>query len=275
MNVGIYKWSTLNRFLSADSILPDFSDPQTLNLHVYVENNPANFSDPSGHCVSEQCEAWKSRWGYGELWREIEEDYEPGLDLNFGPVGSQLAQQYGEGAIGPLHAVFGQDTEIFLSELFLEFSASLYFGIGGGACLQFSPSDPSGLHVELEGGEGIGIEILDVGLEAKKVAALRTDGTASLEYSITGFIFSVADGIQVDPNTLIVRPVGTLLTDELARGEMQAWAALWKFVETVVPPDYVYLGVVLPHPDFPDYQGLVPIHFASPVTVGYPEIPLP
>lgn len=45
-----YCGSTLNRFLSADSILPDFSDPQTLNLHVYVLNNPLRFRDPTGHC---------------------------------------------------------------------------------------------------------------------------------------------------------------------------------------------------------------------------------
>ena len=39
----------LNRFLSADTIVPDFRTPQNLNLHAYVNNNPVNWVDPSGH----------------------------------------------------------------------------------------------------------------------------------------------------------------------------------------------------------------------------------
>jgi RHS repeat-associated protein len=39
----------LNRFLSPDSIIPDFSNPQNLNRYSYVNNRPLNAIDPSGH----------------------------------------------------------------------------------------------------------------------------------------------------------------------------------------------------------------------------------
>ncbi|MCA9918553.1 MAG: hypothetical protein KC445_11410 [Anaerolineales bacterium] len=43
-----YYGSTLNRFASADTIVPNPSNPQSYNRYSYSFNNPANFSDPSG-----------------------------------------------------------------------------------------------------------------------------------------------------------------------------------------------------------------------------------
>ncbi len=42
----------LNRWSQPDSIIPD-DNSQSLNRLSYVENNPINFNDPSGHCVGE------------------------------------------------------------------------------------------------------------------------------------------------------------------------------------------------------------------------------
>jgi RHS repeat-associated protein len=39
----------LGRFISADSIVSNYSNPQTLNRYSYVENNPVNYTDPTGH----------------------------------------------------------------------------------------------------------------------------------------------------------------------------------------------------------------------------------
>jgi len=38
----------LNRFLSPDPIIPDFTQPQSLNKYVYCLNNPINMVDPAG-----------------------------------------------------------------------------------------------------------------------------------------------------------------------------------------------------------------------------------
>ncbi len=43
--------STLGRFLQADAIVPNPSDPQSLNRYSYVNNNPIKNTDPTGHCI--------------------------------------------------------------------------------------------------------------------------------------------------------------------------------------------------------------------------------
>jgi len=43
----------IGRFISADSVVPDFANPQSLNRYGYTYNNPVKYTDPSGHCVIE------------------------------------------------------------------------------------------------------------------------------------------------------------------------------------------------------------------------------
>jgi RHS repeat-associated protein len=43
--------SSLGRFLSADSIVPNPGDPQAWDRYAYVDNNPVKFVDPSGHML--------------------------------------------------------------------------------------------------------------------------------------------------------------------------------------------------------------------------------
>ena len=43
----------LGRFLSADTIVPNASNPQDLNRFAYVRNNPLRYVDPSGHMLCE------------------------------------------------------------------------------------------------------------------------------------------------------------------------------------------------------------------------------
>ena len=39
------------RWLSADTIIPDETDPEALNRYAYTLNNPLKYQDPSGHIV--------------------------------------------------------------------------------------------------------------------------------------------------------------------------------------------------------------------------------
>jgi hypothetical protein len=43
----------INRFISADTIVPDPSSPQSFNRYSYALNNPLRYVDPSGHAVCE------------------------------------------------------------------------------------------------------------------------------------------------------------------------------------------------------------------------------
>jgi RHS repeat-associated protein len=43
--------SALGRFMSADSIVPQPGNPQSINRYAYTLNSPLNYIDPSGHDV--------------------------------------------------------------------------------------------------------------------------------------------------------------------------------------------------------------------------------
>ena len=55
-SLGLYDYNarmysaSLGRFISADSIVPDGTNPQAWNRYAYVLNNPLGYVDPSGHC---------------------------------------------------------------------------------------------------------------------------------------------------------------------------------------------------------------------------------
>jgi RHS repeat-associated protein len=62
----------LGRFISADTVVPEAGNPQSLNRYAYVYNNPMRYVDPSGYCLPEECPgvpdaeyiAWESWGGY-------------------------------------------------------------------------------------------------------------------------------------------------------------------------------------------------------------------
>jgi len=57
-DLGIYQFGArfyspkLGRFLSADSIVPQPFNPQSLNRYSYGLNNPVRYTDPTGHMVA-------------------------------------------------------------------------------------------------------------------------------------------------------------------------------------------------------------------------------
>jgi hypothetical protein len=50
-----YYSALLGRFISPDTIIPDPTNPQSLNRYSYVYGNPVKFADPSDHCKPEEC----------------------------------------------------------------------------------------------------------------------------------------------------------------------------------------------------------------------------
>ena len=50
----------IGRFITADTIVPYASDPQSLNRYSYARNNPVNVTDPTGH-----------KWSWGNFWKSL------------------------------------------------------------------------------------------------------------------------------------------------------------------------------------------------------------
>jgi RHS repeat-associated protein len=61
----------IGRFISPDSIVPDFTNPQSLNRYAYTVNNPMRYNDPTGHDYEDS--TWYSTpdppdWETGDNW---------------------------------------------------------------------------------------------------------------------------------------------------------------------------------------------------------------
>jgi RHS repeat-associated protein len=59
-SIGLYYYNArwydayLNRWIQPDTIVPQPENPQSLNRFSYVYNNPLKYSDPTGHCPSNE-----------------------------------------------------------------------------------------------------------------------------------------------------------------------------------------------------------------------------
>jgi len=66
-------------FVTADSIVPDFSDPQTLNRYSYCRGNPLVYVDPSGHLFG--IDDLIIGAIIGAIFSGIQSDWDPGATL--------------------------------------------------------------------------------------------------------------------------------------------------------------------------------------------------
>jgi RHS repeat-associated protein len=68
-NTGLYYYGaryydpTIGRFISADTIVQNPYDPQTLNRYSYCLNNPLRYVDPTGHLTMEEYYAGMTMYG--------------------------------------------------------------------------------------------------------------------------------------------------------------------------------------------------------------------
>jgi RHS repeat-associated protein len=53
-----YYDATIGRFISADTVVPGFRNPQSLNRYSYCWNNPLGFTDPTGHWGWSNIKKW-------------------------------------------------------------------------------------------------------------------------------------------------------------------------------------------------------------------------
>jgi RHS repeat-associated protein len=96
VEVGLYFYNArsyspaLGRFISADTIVPSPSDPQSLNRFSYGLNNPVKYQDPSGHYV---CTGYDSSWGDATCY-DIVNNWIEILKSQGGDLGLELVQKF-------------------------------------------------------------------------------------------------------------------------------------------------------------------------------------
>ena len=109
MNARYYD-PQLARFISADSMIPNGLNPQTLNRYSYVYNSPTLYTDPTGHqgCVENNClkspprtRSDPSEWAPWPLWSAppLVSEAEP-FHLSTEPIGGIEIKETGSGIAG-------------------------------------------------------------------------------------------------------------------------------------------------------------------------------
>lgn len=61
MNARYYV-PAIGRFASADTIVQDHTDPQSLNRYAYARNNPLKYTDPIGHYIFQEEPGTETHW---------------------------------------------------------------------------------------------------------------------------------------------------------------------------------------------------------------------
>jgi hypothetical protein len=68
----------IGRWLSADTIVPDYADPQSLDRFAYVLGNPLRYVDPTGHMTEYNCADGYCRGrASGSSAMDVDQDPEP------------------------------------------------------------------------------------------------------------------------------------------------------------------------------------------------------
>ena len=93
----------LNRFISADSIVPSAGNPQALNRYSYTNGNPLKYTDPTGHCIDGISTAFCVAFGVVALTVMLSSIQGDSRDYH-APVGNAVA--FVGGFLGGLAAAF-------------------------------------------------------------------------------------------------------------------------------------------------------------------------
>jgi len=199
-----YYLPQIGRFVSPDSIVPEPSNPQSLNRYSYSYNNPINYTDPTGHkatsgCEYEKCGSGSSSDNYlfqqsdGQLVPWNPEQTEPRYDaVTFGgsaDIGSGVLGFFGfKGSVG-FQVLYNTQSHELTS--FLNYSGSaanagaignLSFYVGGVSDLGESNYAYSGAARSVSATGSAGLLGLTTGISAEQLDNLLDPQGTFTEY---------------------------------------------------------------------------------------------
>jgi RHS repeat-associated protein len=126
----------LGRFISADTVVPNPGNPQTLNRYAYVHDNPLRYVDPTGHQVEVVVQYAETCFAGGPCQQLVQQAQ--ALAVQYGP---QIAQ-----AVNDFLAIYGPQIPAYFDQVF-QFSeqadaASRLAADKGGNTGNADPNDP-------------------------------------------------------------------------------------------------------------------------------------
>jgi len=136
-----YYSGSLGRFISADTIVPNLANPQSLNRFSYVRGNPMKYTDPTGHReCGDETDCSDGRYKERPInWRALAARFGVSIDERFGDDEARYITlgviQAGRAFAAATNA---QDSE---SEAFKAVYGSMTFGLCDGATADTTCSD--------------------------------------------------------------------------------------------------------------------------------------
>lgn len=129
----------LGRFLSADTLVPDLQNPQSLNRYTYTLNSPIRYADPSGRCPVCLAAGIGLIVDYGWQVRNNIVDHNMSFwdavyykNIDWGEViGVTVGSGIGAGFASPLAGVAGEGTSL-LTQLAWKGAGGMLGAITGG-----------------------------------------------------------------------------------------------------------------------------------------------
>lgn len=121
----------LGRFISPDTLIPDPASNQGFDRFSYVNCNPINRSDPSGHCVDEDSDGNCDGSGYGDVYpAEIETENPNPFSLQHPNVGVETKTKtpYLKNELFEIGSIFEQATNTTQNCCFTMWNDSIEVG---------------------------------------------------------------------------------------------------------------------------------------------------
>jgi RHS repeat-associated protein len=101
----------LGRFISADSIVPDYTNPQAFNRYSYVLNNPLYYTDPTGQ------RTYSVGISLNLDWLGLSSQFSAGIAIDDkGTIASYSSVGFGVGATGGARASGGLNVSVSTAE---------------------------------------------------------------------------------------------------------------------------------------------------------------
>jgi hypothetical protein len=158
------------RFIQPDTIVPDPTNPQSLNRYAYTGNNPLRFSDPTGHWAEDQLAAalgddWHTRYfGKGGVFegRDKLQDFMTSKNTKCPYILNEVSKFFAEAQVAHAAGVDFQNIDAIGARISATGGTGFFGGGSGDAVLNLTSGELS-LFLSGEAGVTVGESLTAAG----------------------------------------------------------------------------------------------------------------